>query len=80
MILIHFFLISFLWKEQVKDAFKISLSFVFLLLGLVAYVISLLIPPIIENNYALLLIILLLFLEAIIYLVIKKSSSINKYQ
>lgn len=66
-----------LWKDNIRDAFKISVSYIFGIMGIIEYIISIFMPIHYEDNYALIANTLLLFFEIVIYLIIKKVSQIN---
>ena len=74
-ILLNTALAYFVFGDNVKTPFKISLMFIIPIITIIEYLIVLFMPNKLENNYALIIILILLFLESIIYLTIKKVST-----
>ena len=73
-ILLNTTLAYYMFGDNVKTSFKVSLMFIIPIITIIEYLISLFMPNKLENNYALIIILILLFLELIIYLTIKKVS------
>ena len=76
-IIISCVLIMLVWKDDIRDAFKISVSFILGIMGIIEYFISIFMPVKYEDNYALIAIIVLFVFGISLYLVIKKVSQIN---
>ena len=74
-ILLNTALAYYMFGDNVKTPFKISLMFIIPIITISEYLIALFMPNKLENNYALIIILILLFLESIIYLSIKKVST-----
>ena len=70
-------LLMHIWKDDIRDAYKISESFVLGIMGIIEYFISIFMPVKYEDNYAFIAILVLFVLSISMYLVIKKVSQIN---
>jgi len=64
-------LLFFLVTGNINDAYKIGLTFLYLILLILKFVISILSPSSIENNYYLLSLLLIIIFEFIFLLVVK---------
>ena len=73
-ILITGVLLFLLYRVGLKDAFAISLSFLFLILGLAEYILGLSSPARFQNNTVLFATVILLFLEVIIFTIVYITS------
>lgn len=62
---------------QISNGFKISLSFLFPVLGFVSMLLAIKSPPYFTDNYYLIGFVFLLFVESVIYIVVRKISSMN---
>lgn len=71
-------LLYLLASSPVKDGFKVSLSMLFPMCGLIEYILGLFAPDTVENNWYLILTIILLFIESILYAIVYSVSHINK--
>lgn len=77
-ILINTGLMYAIAASSVKDGFKVSLSMLFPLCGLIEYILGLFASNTFENNWFLILTIILLFIESILYAIVYSVSHINK--
>lgn len=64
--------------SSVKDGFKISLSILFPLCGLIEYFLGLFATNTFENNWFLIIAVIILFIESILYAIVYGISHINK--
>jgi len=62
-------LLLLVWKLKIKDAFQISLSFLFAFLGILQFVLCCLSPNFLHDNWYLLSAILLLLIESVLLFV-----------
>lgn len=58
-------LVAFMAKSDIKDAFKITLTLLFTLLGIVQFVLALLSPEQFKDNWYLIAIIVLVIIESV---------------
>lgn len=77
-ILINTGLMYAIAASSVKDGFKVSLSMLFPLCGLIEYILGLFASNTFENNWYLMLTIIILFIESILYAIVYGTSHINK--
>ena len=67
-------LLSWLSSSSLKDAFKISLSFLFSFLGLVEYILAIVAPSQFADNWYLIVIIGLIVIESLFIIASNKAS------
>ncbi len=63
--------------SQIKDGFKISLSFLFLIAAVIEFILALFVPDTWENNVALIMLILLFAGQVILYVIAYFVSKIS---
>jgi len=66
-IIVNTLMLYILGVSQIKDGFKISLSFLFLIAAVIEYILAFFVPESFENNVALTMLILLFAGQAILY-------------
>lgn len=77
-ILINTGLMYAIAASSVKDGFKVSLSMLFPMCGLIEYILGLFASNTFENNWYLILTVIILFIESILFAVVYGISHINK--
>ena len=76
-IILNSLILYSLGVAQIKDGFKISLSFLFLIAAVIEFILALFIPESFENNVALTMLILLFAGQAILYVIAYFVSKIS---
>ena len=76
-IILNTLILYSLGVAQIKDGFKISLSFLFLIAAVIEFILALFIPESFENNVALTMLILLFAGQAILYVIAYFVSKIS---
>ena len=76
-IIVNTLMLYIIGVSQIKDGFKISLSFLFLIAGVIEFKLAFFVPDTWENNIALTMLILLLAGQAILYVIAYFVSKIS---
>lgn len=76
-IILNTLILYSLGVAQIKDGFKISLSFLFLIAAVIEFILALFVPESFENNVALTMLILLFAGQAILYVIAYFVSKIS---
>lgn len=76
-IVVNTLMLYSLGVAQIKDGFKISLSFLFLITAAIEFILALFVPETFENNVALTMLILLFVGQIILYLIAYFISKIS---
>ena len=76
-IIINTLMLYSLGVAQIKDGFKISLSFLFLIAAVIEFILAFFVPETWENNVALTMLILLFAGQAILYVIAYFVSKIS---
>ena len=76
-IIVNTLMLYFLGVSQIKDGFKISLSFLFLIAAVIELIIALFVPNEWENNVTLTMLILLFAGQVILYVIAYFVSKIS---
>ena len=76
-IVVNTLMLYSLGVAQIKDGFKISLSFLFLITAAIEFILALFVPETFENNVALTMLILLFVGQIILYLIAYYISKIS---
>lgn len=76
-IIVNTLLLYILGVSQIKDGFKISLSFLFLIAAVIEFILAFFVPDTWENNVALTMLILLFAGQVIIYIIAYFVSKIS---
>ena len=74
---VNTFMLYSLGVAQIKDGFKISLSFLFLIAAAIEFILAFFVPDTWENNFSLTLLILLFAGQAILYVIAYFVSKIS---
>jgi hypothetical protein len=75
MIGINLVLIQLMYKSYIKDGFKISLSFIFLAIGIIQYGVALFAKQELKNNFLVILIAVLALIQFTLFFLISKFKS-----
>ena len=76
-IIVNMLILYSLGVVQIKDGFRISLSFLFLIAAAVEFILALFVPETLENNFSLTMIILLFAGQIILYAIAYFVSKIS---
>ena len=76
-IIVNTLLLYILGVSQIKDGFKISLSFLFLIAAVIEFILGFFVPDTWENNVALTMLILLFAGQVILYIIAYFVSKIS---
>lgn len=76
-IIVNTLLLYILGVSQIKDGFKISLSFLFLIAAVIEFILTLFVPSEWENNATLTMLILLFASQVILYIIAYFVSKIS---
>ena len=76
-IIVNTLMLYILGASQIKDGFKISLTFLFLIAAVIEFVLAFFVPESFENNVALTILLLLFAGQAILYVIAYFVSKIS---
>lgn len=76
-IVVNTLMLYILGASQIKDGFKISLSFLFLIAAVIEFILAFFVPESFENNVALTILLLLFAGQAILYVIAYFVSKIS---
>lgn len=76
-IIVNTLMLYILGASQIKDGFKISLTFLFLIAAVIEFVLAFFVPESFENNVALTILLLLFAGQAILYVIAYYVSKIS---
>ena len=76
-IIVNTLMLYSLGVAQIKDGFKISLSFLFLIAAVIEFILALFVPETLENNAALTMLIMLFAGQVILYIIAYFVSKIS---